>query len=1261
MLGLFPKRPPWRNSDMRFNERTMLVCGSMLVQLMTVMIMASVVPAVAGPEPPGRTDPVLSNGGVTPTSGDPKNDTFGFYVTYYDADGDWPNNLTVIVDDQFYSMSNMTWSGSDMVFSYYSFNFGSGTHQFYFQVYDDYFNRTFRYPSTGTLSFTVDAGYNKPQLFNWSISNSEPEVDEVIEFSVWYKDQDGSPLKNAYLLIEYSDKVTLVPSGTDYKNGVLLKCNWTVPYRNHWGYYFYANDTTRLFSMTPFSYFNVPDHPPELYDPGLTPKTGDARNTTFTFSIWYKDIDGDFYYSNPAMVINHNDGYYNNYIELYAYWDEEEDIKTGLNFSGSLSLYTGTHEYYFKVYHRTYTNWSYEWTETRFPETGFLTMTAGGNYNPPVLYNASVTPKEGNASTEFTFRVWYKDENGDPPSYVRIEDYGMGLQNGNTSMTIKGTDYKNGVLCELKSTVRNPGNHYVYFYGHDRTGLEAYSQTNDTNITVMGTPGLTSLSNGHVSPRVSEKYREVQFFVDYTDKTGDWPQEYYVVVNGERYGLWDSYWLENNTRRFYNWWNPMYYSNTSGYTGTFKYHFEFIDSQLYPLRYPETGELYFDVFDHIPDLYNPSITPKEGNDLTEFEFRINYTDWKGNDPTSVQMIMDGDPYSMEIGPKINTGYGNYSNETYRACKKKMVLPPGEHNYHFKATIQGGAYNIYPYEGELRLTVDGHSSLYGTDVDPKVAYTDTALNFTVTFRDTSGMDPDYVQVFIDNDVHDMAIVGGNTLTGTQYFFKTMLSKGNHTYYFLAENDHGTLRDPGKGQYHTLTVLEPHPPMLLDALVSPGAGNVSTEFNFSCTYRDLDGDYPENMVVYIDGASFEMEAGNGTDIKTGVRYHYSTKLSIGTHAYFFETEDVTGRSGRLPVKDTYTLKVTGEDGGTIIEKKAPIANIAITYSGSKVTFSGKGSTDPDGNITFFSWVIDGQLYSEVQISIEFDLIGYYKATLTVVDNDGLSDTTSTGFWAFSEDADPLSDITDVGASIYIDGNGNGKVLMNETGFKVTVEGTEEGSVSLHVESPDPDPKVVVFEVSKELLEVSEDGSVVVEVDGIKVKMASSLEEVLTANGSEPLFYLIDTGGSYKVFLYLPDPTDVDVEVSSSEPERSQSVPMVSIVIILLMIIVLALIIVISLLFMRWRGMMGSYGDEKGLNNDHTDDEERPIVAAPSPWNYGLGSQLSPYLDDLLADGRDLPERHNLDRIGSRLRKRMEGGDLSEEDFRRYISVLERIREE
>ncbi len=1238
---------------MRFNGRSILVCGLLLAQLMTVMFTASMVPVVAGPEPPGRSDPVLSNGGVTPTSGDPKNDTFVFYVTYYHAQGDWPNNLTVTIDGTYYRLDNGTWSGNGGNFTYRSFDFESGTHYFYYQCNDYYYNSTIRYPSTGTLTFTVDPGYHRPVLTNMTVSDTEPSEWDTISFSVWYKDPDGDPISSAIIVFPYWVMIEMTWTGTDYRNGVLLSGNWTVPDRGTYDYYFLASDSSRLTGRTNVNYLSVPDHPPELYSPGLNPKTGDARNVSFTFSIWMKDIDGD--YRRPYIVID--DDYENRSLRLSNYSYTEEEIRTGINFSRSINLYSGEHDYYFYSYYWDYSNGSERYVEVRYPETGYLTMTAGGNYNPPILYNSSVTPTSGDRSTEFTFSIWYKDPNGDPPAFVRVEN----LDYYNSTMNIIGSDYKNGVQCTLKAKLQHPGHHYVYFYSEDTTGLSAVGNYSRPEITVKGTPGLTSLTNGYVRPRVIELDREVHFFVDYIDKTGDWPQEYYVVVNGERYGLWDHYWLENNTMRFYSWWSPRYYSNTTGYTGTYKYHFEFIDSQLYPLRYPSSGELSFDVFDHIPDLYNPSISPKEGNDLTEFEFSINYTDWKGLDPTSVQIIMDDVPYSMEVGPKVNTGYGNYSNDTYRVCKKKMVLTPGEHRYYFKATISGGAYNIYPYEGELSLEVDGHSALYGTDVTPKVAYTDTDLNFTVTFRDTSGMDPDYVQVFIDNDVHEMAMVGGNTLTGTQYFFETRLSKGNHTYYFIAENEHGILRDPGKGQYHTLTVLEPHPPMLLDALVSPGNGNISTEFNFSCTYRDLDGDGPESIVVNIDGTPFKMVAGNGSEIETGVRYSYATKLSKGNHAYFFETEDTTGRSARLPVKDTFTIKVSGEDGGIVIEKKAPIANIAITYSGSKVTFSGKGSADPDGNITFFSWVIDGQLYSEVQITLEFDHIGYYKATLTVVDNDGLSDTTSSGFWVFSEDAGTPSNITDVGASIYIDGNGNGKVLMNESDFSITVEGVEDGDVSLHIESPNSDPKVVVFEVSKDVLEVSEDGSVVIEVDGIKVKMASSLEEVLTSNGSEPLFYLIDTGSSYKVFLYLPDPTDVDVTISSTEPERAQRIEPKTLVIAILLGTVLVLIIVLTFSFLNWKGMIGSSRSEKGLNNDRSVDDEGETVTAPSLWSDGLGPQLSPYLDDLLADGRDRPGRHNIDRIGSRLRKRLEAGDIEEEDFNRYTSVLERIREE
>lgn len=91
------------------------------------------------------------------------------------------------------------------------------------------------------------------------------------------------------------------------------------------------------------------------------------------------------------------------------------------------------------------------------------------------------------------------------------------------------------------------------------------------------------------------------------------------------------------------------------------------------------------------------------------------------------------------------------------------------------------------------------------------------------------------------------------------------------------------------------------------------------------------------------------------------------------------------------------------------------------------------------------------------------------------------------------------------------------------------------------------------------------------------------------------------------------------------------------------------------------MGGIRSEKGLNNDRSDDDEGGFETAPSPWSDGLGPQISPYLDDLLSDGRDRSGRHNIDRIGSRLKKRLEAGDIGEEDFNRYTSILERIREE
>jgi PKD repeat protein len=84
------------------------------------------------------------------------------------------------------------------------------------------------------------------------------------------------------------------------------------------------------------------------------------------------------------------------------------------------------------------------------------------------------------------------------------------------------------------------------------------------------------------------------------------------------------------------------------------------------------------------------------------------------------------------------------------------------------------------------------------------------------------------------------------------------------------------------------------------------------------------------------------------------------------------------------------------GCIEEDTSPTAKASasppMVNVGEKVSFSALGSADPDGNITSYEWNFgDGTITSGATVSHTYPTKGIYTVMLTVIDNDGLSDTT------------------------------------------------------------------------------------------------------------------------------------------------------------------------------------------------------------------------------------------------------------------------------
>jgi hypothetical protein len=83
---------------------------------------------------PSNTDPDLTQGRITPTSGD-TDTTFTFSVHYTDADGDAPVSITVVIDGTEHDMTLATGDAADGTYEYET-TLTEGNHTYYFKAND---------------------------------------------------------------------------------------------------------------------------------------------------------------------------------------------------------------------------------------------------------------------------------------------------------------------------------------------------------------------------------------------------------------------------------------------------------------------------------------------------------------------------------------------------------------------------------------------------------------------------------------------------------------------------------------------------------------------------------------------------------------------------------------------------------------------------------------------------------------------------------------------------------------------------------------------------------------------------------------------------------------------------------------------------------------------------------------------------------------------------------------------------------------------
>jgi PKD repeat protein len=279
------------------------------------------------------------------------------------------------------------------------------------------------------------------------------------------------------------------------------------------------------------------------------------------------------------------------------------------------------------------------------------------------------------------------------------------------------------------------------------------------------------------------------------------------------------------------------------------------------------------------------------------------------------------------------------------------------------TISMGSMNVY---GNGRLFLQAPMS---PNQPPTASFTFTpaspTVGTTVSFNGTSSTDPDGTIVSYAWSFGDGSSGSGAT-AGHAY-----MSPGTYTVRLtVTDNDGASHSRTASISVSSLANQAP----TAQFSVSPSSGSVGATFSFNAgSSYDPDGSIVSYQWSFGDGAS-------GSGVTAGHAY-----ASPGTYTIRLTVIDNDGAS------DTETRSVSVSSPAN----QPPVAQFSVSPSSGSVgvtfSFNAGSSYDPDGSIVGYQWSFgDGTSGSGVTAGHAYASPGTYTIRLTVIDNDGASDT-------------------------------------------------------------------------------------------------------------------------------------------------------------------------------------------------------------------------------------------------------------------------------
>ncbi len=581
---------------------------------------------------------------------------------------------------------------------------------------------------------------------------------------------------------------------------------------------------------------------PSLSGDSLIPSSGN-QSTLLNFTIIYTDPD-DFTPTYLDVIIN------GTHYPMQKQDDSDENFTDGCQYQLFTYLQPGNYSYNFSCKDGRFSDTTSTVTGLKINKT---------NEFSPTLNDAQINLDKGFVNeTIFIYTINYTDDDNNAPEYVNTSIYSKNYSMYKQDST--DVNYMDGCIYVL-NIIHNESWFYNYsFHSHDSDnyvsdgpyyGPVVYNYTNifeddfESGLSnwalIEGLWHLTddnsSWSDPYHSPTHSIWYgqestgsftigensisgifsksfdlstKETAFLEFYHRlETDDMSDLFAIAVSTEpeSFDL-NSYYPVALGIGSIDPWQKMKL-NISEFCGYDSVRIAFIFIDLY---LPEQGDHRGWLIDDIkviselePNYYAPRLTseqliPTTGNQTTELNFTVTYTDLDNNAPSFINVVINGTVYPMQ---KQNNNDKDY----YDGCQYQFLgyLQPGMYNYIFECADEGFSNSTKVYTDFNITEISGVNSpsLSNNRVNSNIGFQGTTnFIFSVNYTDLDNNAPKSINITITNSqnistIHPMVkkyFMDTNYMDGCMYIYATLLNiLGNYSYYFNCTDGYSLAND------------------------------------------------------------------------------------------------------------------------------------------------------------------------------------------------------------------------------------------------------------------------------------------------------------------------------------------------------------------------------------------------------------------------------------------------------------------------------------